>query len=311
MSVHDVYSVIFEPLQAVPAWLYPAAVVLVGIGLVLYAMHARFRHDDILPSTVAPLGPVELGLLYSRRNALLGALGELHAAGVVDERGRARRAAESTLIGLHPVSRAVHASLLANQGRRTWTLPGCARRELDATDADLRSRGLLAGSLTRWKHVAITLPLAVIGLALLIARISERTPSAVEVATTGLATCLAVAMVFHTPEESVRTTIGDVILRQERRNHDALHPRFSPALSTYGVRMLAFAAALFGPLALTQLAPGVAGATYMGDLTTDGGSGGGDSTGATCGGCGGSSGGGGGGCGDGGAGGGGGCGCGG
>lgn len=190
------------------------------------------------------LTAAQVGMLISDERAVLAAVTQLRAAGLIDSTGRATRELGEIDKAVHDTFvRAVHLRL-----PRTTTAPvrdaAIALRELRFT---MSQQGLLY-SRPRALGIGILTPAILLGAARMVAGAANRKPIGYLAL---IVACLVAVAVYCLIRPRRLTARGAATLSAHRRANTLLEPRWRPALTTMGVRHCALATALFGAEAMS------------------------------------------------------------
>ncbi|NMD58172.1 MULTISPECIES: TIGR04222 domain-containing membrane protein [Tsukamurella] len=208
------------------------------------------------PRRIAVLSPAETGMMIADGNAVVAALAQLRAAGVIDADGRTVR----------PVTREDRATLdwfVRSVADRLEKRSTSLVRDLEAPLRQLRS-GLVRDGLLRARPSSpgpalLLLPVIALGAVRIVA-------GAVGAKPVGFLTVAVVAVTATFLVLALRTRrltpAGRRELAAARQRHAHLHPRLKPSMRTYGAVAAAYAAALFGAAGLAQLDATLAAGTY-------------------------------------------------
>ncbi|TWS23354.1 TIGR04222 domain-containing membrane protein [Tsukamurella sputi] len=224
---------------------------------------------------IAVLSPVETGMLISDGNAVVAALAQLRAAGIIDADGRTVR----------PVTREDRATLdwfVRSVADRLEKRSTSLVRDLEAPLRQLRS-GLVRDGLLRARPrsagpAVLLLPVIALGVIRIVAGAAGGKPVGFLTAAVIALTALFLVLALRTRR---LTPAGRRELAAARQRHAHLHPRLKPSIRTYGTAAAAYGAALFGVVGLAQLDPTLAASAYAAQagamtpaFTVGGGSGG-------------------------------------
>ncbi len=205
-------------------------------------------------SQVEQLSPAELGMLNSDRNAVMAALAQLRAAGIVSSDGPDRPLNASDRQHLDPFTIGVlHAT--AHLPKRTVRASmAAAAQPLRELRANLVDRFHLTGPSFRFALLLAAAPIdlvLILGIARIAAGISNGKPVGFLVF---LTIVVAISWLFFLPKPRM-TARGRQAMAHARRAMTYLNPVQRPSLTTYGAAHAGMSAALFGGAALWLLDP--------------------------------------------------------